>query len=100
MKMHRIGSITFGGTLVIFGILLLAQMFFPQIAYWQILRFWPVVLIFLGGEILIGNLNSEKVQFVYDGWAIVLTCVMLLFAGGMSLISMVLTNAAAYHIVF
>lgn len=83
VKTHRVGSITFGGMLVTFGILFLIRIFIPLISYEVLFRLWPIMLISLGIEVLLGNMRSSKVSFVYDGWAIFLTCIMVFFAGVM-----------------
>ena len=83
MRTHRIGSITFGGMMVLFGVLFLIRLFLPWVSYEVLFRLWPVILISLGIEVLVGNMRNSQDKFVYDGWAIFLTCLMLLFAGMM-----------------
>ena len=55
---RRVGSVTFGLTLICYGVLFLAHLFFPVIKYKYIFRLWPVVFILLGGEILVENHKS------------------------------------------
>ncbi|MDO4273801.1 MAG: DUF5668 domain-containing protein [Eubacteriales bacterium] len=84
MKTHRVGSYTFGGMLIAAGVMMLAHIFIPEISYELISRFWPVVFISLGIEILIANFRSEKVRFVYDVPAIFMILAVVVFTMGMA----------------
>lgn len=81
-RTRRVGSVTFGLTLILFGVLFLVNMILPTLHYEVIFRLWPVIFIFLGIEILVENhrSNTEKCKFVYDFPAIVMLALMLLFA--------------------
>jgi len=81
-RTRRVGSVTFGLTLILFGVLFLVNIILPTLHYEVIFRLWPVVFIFLGIEILVENhrSNAEKCRFVYDFPAIVMLAMMLLFA--------------------
>ena len=78
-KTRRIGSMTFGLVLVIFGCLFLLHIVLPWLDYIVIFRLWPCIFIVLGIEILIGN-KREGVDFRYDKAAIFLIIVLTLFA--------------------
>ena len=65
-RIYRVGSLTLGCLLVVFGSLFLAHMFYPSLSYEFIYRLWPFIFILLGLEVLGSRLRSEKVQFVYD----------------------------------
>ena len=45
---HRVGTITAGITLVLTGVLFLVRLFFPFFDPYEVIRFWPVLLIMLG----------------------------------------------------
>ena len=45
---HRVGTITAGITLVLTGVLFLGRLFFPFFDPYEVIRFWPVLLIMLG----------------------------------------------------
>lgn len=79
---RRIGSVTFGITLLCYGILFLVHTFVPTLKYQYIFRCWPVIFILLGCEILVENHKSktEECKIVYDFAAIIMLAVMLLFA--------------------
>lgn len=79
---RRVGSVTFGITLLCYGILFLVHIFVPELQYRYIFRCWPVVFILLGCEILVENHKSkaEDCKVVYDFAAVIMLVVMLLFA--------------------
>ena len=52
MRQRRIGTITLGISLVVFGILFLIHIFGGVLNYMLIFHLWPLILIVLGGEIL------------------------------------------------
>lgn len=78
-RIHRVGSITFGIVLVLFGMLYLVHMFLPQLSIEMIFRLWPCILIILGIEVLLANCRT-KIRFVYDKMAIVLTFAIVCFS--------------------
>ena len=54
IRIHRVGSVTFGILLVLTGILFLGRLFLPRLNYEAVLHFWPLILISLGVEVLLG----------------------------------------------
>ena len=91
-RVHRVGSITFGLTLIVTGILYIASLVFGVIRPETVMRFWPTVLIALGLEVLVSAAGHR--DFVYDKAAIVLTCTMLLFSMILGCISAALSGGA------
>lgn len=81
-RVRRVGSVTFGITLLCYGILFLVHIFVPALKYQYIFRCWPVVFILLGCEVLVENHKSrtEDCKVVYDFAAVIMLAVMLLFA--------------------
>ena len=53
MAAKRVGSVTFGLTLVVFGVLFLLSAFIRSLNYLEIIKFWPVIFISLGIEMLV-----------------------------------------------
>lgn len=88
---HRVGTITFGCTLIIFGVLFLLHMIVPSFGYEFIFRLWPCILIFLGIEILVGH-YKEGSTFVYDKASIFLLVVLSFFSLVMASIDYLVQN--------
>ena len=84
MKERRIGTFTLGTMLVVYGILFVVNIFTDKLSYGMIFRFWPILLIMLGIEILVGLYSKEKAKFIYDKGAIVLLILVAFFAMGMA----------------
>lgn len=81
MKIRRVGSITGGLILILTGILCLVHIFCPALRYEYILRGWPLILIFIGVEMLMANIfHKENVEIKYDAAAIVLVFILVIFA--------------------
>ncbi len=82
-RVHRVGTVTFGVVLILFGILFLLHLFFPVLEYRFIFRLWPVVLIGMGTEALAAQVVGQK-RFAYDWAAVVMLFLLLVFAMGMA----------------
>lgn len=82
LRTRRVGSVTFGLTLILFGVLFLLHIVLPWLHYEFIFQFWPVVFVLLGIEILVENHRSsaENCKFIYDFPAILMLVILLLFA--------------------
>lgn len=82
LRTRRVGSVTFGLTLILFGVLFLVHIAAPFLNYRIIFELWPVTLILLGVEILVENHGSKtgQYQFTYDFAAILMLLLVLLFA--------------------
>ena len=93
-RTHRVGSITSGLSMIIFGILLLGHSLFDMVDYRFVFSLWPVILIGLGIELLLSNIWEKKI--VYDKGSIVLMCLMAFFAIGMAVTDVGLKVAEMY----
>lgn len=101
VKVHRVGTVTFGCLLILFGILFLVRLFVPALDYEVIFHMWPLIFIFLGIEVLAANhrvaglirQEAETVSFVYDKAAILLTICLSFFAMFMAAVD----NAMRYR---
>ncbi len=86
MKTKRVGSITCGLVLILFGILFFVHMFVPGLSYEVIFHLWPLILILLGIEILAANAKAADQVFKYDVGAVFMILALAVFAmvmGGM-----------------
>lgn len=79
-QVHRVGTITLGISLIVFGCLFLLHIFFPALDYQTIFHVWPCIFIFLGIEVLLG---SRCQRFELDKTAVFLIIVLAIFAMGM-----------------
>ncbi len=84
IKTHRVGTFTFGGMLIIFGVLFLLRIFLPDLSYEFIFKLWPTIFIFLGLEILIANFIQKEEKLIYDKTAFALIIILSFFAMGMA----------------
>lgn len=73
MRIHRVGTITLGSILIIFGSLFFCHIFFPALTYETVFHLWPLILVLLGAETLYCSRKYE--DFRYDFGAI---CMVLL----------------------
>jgi uncharacterized membrane protein HdeD (DUF308 family) len=94
-KTHRVGTLTLGVMLIAFGTLFLLHLFITGISYEIIFKVWPVILIFLGLEILIANIRQKEDKLIYDKTAFALIIILSFFAMGMAIVELCLeyTNA-------
>lgn len=83
VRQWRVGTISMGLTLIAFGVLL----FIGKLDIRFLRKFWPVVLIFLGSEMvlmnILTNLRGGKVRFTYDGLSIFMVILMLIVSSGL-----------------
>lgn len=77
-RTHRVGAITTGLSMIVFGILFAVHMITGLIGYEMIFKLWPFMIIGLGVELLISNMLTEKI--VYDKAAVFLLIVTSFFA--------------------
>ncbi len=93
-RMHRVGSITAGISMIVYGVLFLFHLFTRLISYEMIFRLWPLMIVGLGVEILLSNRSEDK--FVYDKAAIFLQILMTLFALCMAGADVLITECIPY----
>lgn len=87
---HRVGTVTLGISLVVFGILFLLHWFFPTLDYQMIFHLWPCIFIFLGIEVLLG---CRHAQFKLDKGAVFLMIMLAFFAMAMGMADYVMEIA-------
>ena len=91
MRTRRVGSITCGSLLIVFGMLFFVHMIFPSLSLVIIMKLWPVILIALGIEMLVANIRQstwEKEILKYDKGAIIITFLLICFSMGMGILQM------------
>lgn len=95
-RTHRVGTITTGLCMVIFGVLLLLHTMFDIVEYQMIFSLWPMILIGLGMEMLLSNCFAK--QMVYDKGSVVLLILMAFFAIGMAVAEVCIEATELYMI--
>jgi len=101
MKTHRVGTLTLGGMLIVFGVLFLLRIFFADLSYDIIFKLWPIVFIFLGSEILIANFNQkEESKMIYDKTAFALIIILSFFAMGMAITELCIKYASSHITIY
>ncbi len=66
MKTKRVGMITMGVSLVLAGALLIYHVFQPNLDILLILKLTPIILVFLGLEILYYSFTYKEEKLKYD----------------------------------
>lgn len=94
VRTHRVGSVTAGLSMVVFGIMLLLHSMLGVISYDFIFSMWPVMLIGLGLELLLSNFWVKKI--VYDKAAVFLLIVMTFFVMGMAVADICMEASKMY----
>lgn len=79
-RTRRVGGLTLGVSLVIFGLLFLFKTLVQSISYSVILKFWPCILILLGCEVLASYLLNREEEYKFDGFSLVILIGMSLFS--------------------
>lgn len=59
MTAKRVGSVTLGLTLVVFGVMFLLSAFIKSFNYLDVIKFWPVIFISLGIEMLVHAFSKD-----------------------------------------
>ncbi len=90
IRVHRVGSITAGISLISFGILFLLRIFTDAVSYQTAFKLWPAIIIGIGVEILISN--ARRIEIKYDKGAVCLMAIMMVFATGMAIASEVIMH--------
>lgn len=84
MKIRRVGTFTLGLSLLFFGCLFLLHIFNAAVSYELILKLWPIILIFLGVEVLTAHFTLKNTQFKYDFGSFFILAALTFFTMGMA----------------
>ena len=93
-RSHRVGTITAGLSMIVFGALFLVYLLFDVLNYELIFSLWPFMLISLGVELLLSNFSKKSI--VYDKAAVFLLVTMTLFVMGMAVADVCMEIAEIY----
>ena len=64
---RRVGTFTFGVTLVVFGFWMLAQLFLPELDLTWCLKLSPLILVLLGVEVLLAARKNSTIKYDWVG---------------------------------
>lgn len=92
LENRRVGTLTAGISLVVFGTLFLLHLVIPAITYYMISTLWPIVLILLGIEIILAYMINKNEKMRIDAGSVVLILVLSLFTVCMAAAQMVIEN--------
>jgi len=84
MKTRRVGTVTLGAGLILFGLLFISRIFTQVITYEFAFNLWPVIFILLGCEILVVYFRDKEGKMIYDKGAILLIMILTFFAMSMA----------------
>ncbi|MCR4585422.1 MAG: hypothetical protein K5686_06810 [Lachnospiraceae bacterium] len=82
VRKHRVGTVTLGLTLMIFGSLYLLRLFIPALPVEPVVHLWPAALIILGAEVLFAGIGRK--EFVIDRASVFLVFLEVIFLFGMA----------------
>lgn len=91
-KGRRVGTLTAGIVLVIFGVLFLLRLVNTNIDIYLIASLWPIILVLLGIEIILAYVINKEEKMRYDFGAIILVIILTFFAIGMGGAEFVINN--------
>ncbi|MFL0166079.1 MULTISPECIES: hypothetical protein [Clostridium] len=96
IKGRKVGTLTSGLALVIFGIMFLLRLFITNLSVLLIVSMWPLILVSVGIEIIAAYIinNQEKMQ--YDFSAIILVIILVFFAMGMGGAEFIVTHSSQF----
>lgn len=97
MEKRRMGTFTLGVCLLVFGILFMIHLFVKVVDYQLIFHLWPIIFIFLGGEVLYYAIRGADQKMKYDYAAVFLIIILAIFAMGMAGMDLVFEHIPADH---
>ncbi|MCR1975984.1 DUF5668 domain-containing protein [Clostridium sporogenes] len=99
LKGRRVGTLTAGIILVVFGVMFLLRLVTDNINISLIASLWPIILVLLGMEIILAYIINKEEKMKYDFGAIILVIVLVFFAMGMGVAEFVITHWAQFKVI-
>lgn len=97
IKGRRVGTLTSGIVLVVFGILFLLRLISTNINIFQIVSLWPLILISVGVEVIAAYIINKEEIIKYDFKAIILVIILVFFAMGMGGAEFIITHLSEFR---
>jgi len=96
IKGRRVGTLTAGIVLVMFGIMFLLRLVTSNINILLIASLWPLILVSVGIEIIVAYIINKEEKMQYDFSAIILVIILVFFAMGMGGAEFVITHLSQF----
>lgn len=96
LKGRRVGTLTAGIVLVMFGIMFLLRLVTSNINILLIASLWPIILVSVGIEIIVAYIINKEEKMQYDFSAIILVIMLAFFAMGMGVAEFIITNLSQF----
>lgn len=91
-KRRRVGTLTGGIVLVVFGVMFLLRLVITNINIFLIASLWPLILVGVGIEIIAACIINKEEKMQYDFSAIILVMILVFFAMGMGGVEFIITH--------
>lgn len=98
IKGRKVGTLTSGIILVVFGIMFLLRLFINNLNILFIASLWPLILILLGIEIISAYIINKEEKIQYDFAAVTLVIILVFFAMGMGSAEFIINNIQHFHV--
>ena len=96
-KGRRVGTLTSGIILVMFGIMFLLKVVITNINILLIASLWPLILVSMGIEIIVTYIINKEEKMQYDFSAIILVVILAFFALGMGGAEFIITHLSQFR---
>ena len=96
IKGRRVGTLTSGIILVMFGIMFLLKVVITNINILLIASLWPLILVSVGIEIIVAYIINKEEKMQYDFGAIILVIILAFFAMGMGGVEFIITHLSEF----
>ena len=96
-KGRRVGTLTSGIILVMFGIMFLLRLVTTNINILIIASLWPLILVSVGIEIIVAYIINKEEKMQYDFSAIILVVILAFFALGMGGAEFIITHLSQFR---
>lgn len=93
---RRVGTLTGGIVLVVFGVLFLLRLVTTNINILLIASLWPLILVSVGIEIILAYIINKEEKMQYDFGAIILVIILVFFAMGMGVAEFIITHLSQF----
>lgn len=96
-KGRRVGTLTAGIILIIFGMMFLLRVVTTNIDVYLIASLWPLILVSLGIEIILAYIINKEEKMQYDFGGIILIIVLAFFAMGMGSVEFIINHLSQFR---